>query len=179
VDWRDFYPDAQEVIPTNAPETRGNAIVMSCFVDADHAGNRITRRSPTGIIIFCNRAPIIWFSKRKNTVETSSFGSEFVAARIAVDLIEGLRYKLRMFGVPIEGPTNVYCDNQGVVTKTTKPESTLKKKHNSIAYHRVREAAAVGTIRITKESHEFNIADMLTKPVSGPRLKALCTRVLF
>ncbi len=84
-----------------------------------------------------------------------------------------------MFGIPIEGPTNVYCDNQGVVTNTTKPESTLKKKHNSIAYHRVREAAAAGTIRIAKESHESNIADMLTKPVSGPRLKALCTRVLF
>jgi hypothetical protein len=179
VDWREFYPDATEAVPTNAPEPRGNTIVMSCFVDADHAGNRVTRRSHTGIIIFCNRAPILWFSKRQNTVETSSFGSEFVAARIAVDLIEGLQYKLRMFGIPIDGATNVYCDNQGVVTNTTKPESTLKKKHNSIAYHRVREAAAAGTICIAKEAHESNIADMLTKPVSGPRLKALCERVLF
>ena len=154
-------------------------MVMTCFVDADHAGNRVTRRSHTGIIIFCNRAPIIWFSKRQNTVETSSFGSEFVAARIAVELIEGLRYKLQMFGIPIEGPTNVFCDNQSVVTNATKPESTLKRKHNSIAYHRVREAAAANTIRIAKEAHESNIADMLTKPVSGPRLKALCERVLF
>ena len=152
---------------------------MSCFVDADHAGNKITRRSHTGVIIFCNRAPILWFSKRQNTVETSSFGSEFVAARIAVELIEGLRYKLRMFGIPIEGPTNVFCDNQSVVTNATIPESTLKRKHNSIAYHRVREAAAAGTIRIAKEEHQSNIADMLTKPVSGPRLKALCERILF
>ena len=112
-------------------------------------------------------------------METSSFGSEFVAACIAVELIEGLRYKLHMFGIPIEGPTNVYCDNQSVVTNTTQPESTLKKKHNSIAYHRVREAAAAGTIRIAKEDHISNIADMLTKPVSGPRLKALCERILF
>jgi hypothetical protein len=44
-----------------------------------------------------------------------------------------------MFGVPIEGPTNVYCDNEAVVSNTTRPESTLKKKHNAIAYHRVRE----------------------------------------
>jgi hypothetical protein len=136
-DWRDFYPDATEALPPNAPEPRGNSIIMSCFVDADHAGNKITRRSHTGIIIFCNRAPIIWFSKRQNTVESSSFGSEFIAARIAIDLIEGLRYKLRMFGIPIDGPTNVYCDNQGVVTNASKPESTLKKKHNSIAYHQV------------------------------------------
>ncbi len=74
---------------------------------------------------------------------------------------------------------NVYCDNQSVVTNASKPESTLKKKHNAIAYHRVREAAAAGTIRIAKEPHESNIADMLTKPVSGPRLKALCECVLF
>jgi hypothetical protein len=179
VDWRAFYPDAKEAIPMNAPQPRGKPVIVSCFVDADHAGNRITRRSHTGIIILCNRAPILWFSKRQNTVETSSFGSEFVAARIAVELIEGLRYKLRMFGIPIEGPTNVYCDNQSVVTNTTQPESTLKKKHNSIAYHRVREAAAAGTIRIAKEDHISNIADMLTKPVSGPRLKALCERILF
>ncbi len=99
--------------------------------------------------------------------------------RIAVELIEGLRYKLRMFGIPIEGPTNVFCDNQSVVTNTTKPESTLKRKHNSIAYYWVREAAAANTIRIAKEAHESNIADMLTKPVSGPRLKTLCERILF
>jgi hypothetical protein len=110
---------------------------MSYFVNADHAGNRITRRSHSGIIISCNHAPIVWFSKRQNTVETSTFGSEFIAARIAVELIEGLRYKLRMFGIPIDGPCNVYCDNNGVVVNTTHPESTLKKKHNAISYHRV------------------------------------------
>jgi hypothetical protein len=68
---------------------------MSCFVDADHAGCRVTRRSHTGIIIFVNRAPILWYSKRQNTVESSTFGSEFVAMRIAIEMIECLRYKLR------------------------------------------------------------------------------------
>ena len=76
----------------------------------------------------------------------STFGSEFVAMRIAVELIESLRYKLRMFGIPLEGAANIFCDNQSVVTSSTVPESTLKKKHNSIAYHRVREAVAAGTI---------------------------------
>jgi hypothetical protein len=63
VDLTGFYPEAMEAIPLNAAEARGNDILMSCFVDADHAGNHITRRSHTGIIIFCNRAPIIWYSK--------------------------------------------------------------------------------------------------------------------
>jgi hypothetical protein len=179
VDWTAFYPDATEAIPPNAPEPRGKDILISCFVDADHAGNQITRRSHTGIIIFCNRAPIVWYSKRQNTVETSTFGSEFIAARIAVELIEALRYKLRMFGIPIDGPTNLYCDNHGVVINSSKPESTLKKKHNSIAYHRVREAAAAQTVRIAKEDGATNIADLLTKPLRGPRLKELCAMVLY
>jgi hypothetical protein len=125
VDWRDFYPDAQEAIPVNAPEPLGNDVVVSCFVDADHAGNQVTHRSHTGIVIFCNRAPIIWFSKCQNTVETSSFGSEFVTLRIAVELIESIRYKLRMFGIPIQGAANVYCDNASVVVNSQMPESTL------------------------------------------------------
>jgi hypothetical protein len=84
-----------------------------------------------------------------------------------------------MLGIPLQGPANIFCDNQSIVTNASTPESTLKRKHNSIAYHQVREAAAAGTIRIAKEPHESNIADMLTKPISGPRLKALCERVLF
>jgi hypothetical protein len=96
-----------------------------------------------------------------------------------VKLIEALRYKLQMFGIPIDGPANVYCDNNGVVLNTTHPESTLKKKHNVIAYHRVREATAAGTIRLAKEDTKSNIADLLTKSLPGPRLKDLCTRVLF
>ena len=66
---------------------RDNVVSTHCFVDADHAGNRVTRRSQTGILLFVNRAPIVWFSKRQNTVDTSTFGSEFVAMRISVELV--------------------------------------------------------------------------------------------
>ena len=83
------------------PEPLGEGISISCFVDADHAGNKITRRSHTGIIIFVNSAPIVWYSKRQNTVESSTFGSELIALKQAVDMIEGLIYKIRMFGIPI------------------------------------------------------------------------------
>ncbi len=93
-DWTDFYRGAKKMIPPNAPSPRGNPVQINCFIDADHAGNRVTRQSQTGILIFLNRAPIIWYSKAQNTVETSTFGSEFTAMRIAVELIESLRYKL-------------------------------------------------------------------------------------
>ena len=68
-------------------------------------------------------------------METSTFGSEFVAARIVVEMVEGLQYKLWMMGVQVDGPTNVFCGNAAIMMKTTKPKSIVKKKHNAIAYH--------------------------------------------
>jgi hypothetical protein len=170
-DWTDFYRDAEEPIPPNAPPSRGKEVSTHCFVDANLAGNTVTRRSQMGILLFVNKAPITWLSKRTNTVESSTFGSEIVAMRSAVDLIEGLRYKLRMFGIPIEGPTDVFCDNEAVTKNCGIPESTLKKKHHSIAYHRNREAVAAGTIRIAKEASESNLADVFTKILSVAKRK--------
>jgi len=131
------------------------------------------RRSQTGILLFCNRAPVIWHSKKQNTVETSTFGSEFNAMKNAVELIEALRYKLRMFGVPIDGETNVFCDNEAVVKNVSAPESVLRKKHHAIAYHRCREAVAAGTIRIAKEGTETNLSDLFTKKLPRDRREQL------
>ena len=61
---RDMYLDAQEDLAPNAPEPRGNYIQVNYFVDSDHDGDRIACRSQTGIILYCNSAPIAWYSKR-------------------------------------------------------------------------------------------------------------------
>jgi hypothetical protein len=107
------------------PEPLGRPVSLHVFVDANHAGNLVMRRSHTGILLFIQNSPIVWLSWRQNTVETSTFGSEFVAMRTARDMIIAMRYKLRMFGVPLDGPAQVYCDNQGVVKNTSIPESVL------------------------------------------------------
>ena len=131
-DWYDFYQDAKERLLSDMPPPHGRLVLTHCFVDSDHTGDKVTCRLQTGILIFLNRAPIIWYSKRQNTVETSTFGNEFIAMKTAVKQIESLRNKLRMFGVPLEGPTNVFCDNEAVFKNASQPDSTLKKKHISI-----------------------------------------------
>ena len=68
-----------------------------------------------------------------------------------------------MFGVPIEGPTHVFCDNQSVVNNTTKMESTLNKKHSAIAYHYVRWIVAAGVVSLAWIESAENLADGLTK----------------
>jgi hypothetical protein len=177
--WKEFYGDVEEELPPNMPEPRGHSVIISAFVDANHAGNVVTRRSHSGIFIFVQNALIIWFSKRQNTVESATFGSEFVALRICKDLIVALRYKLRMFGVPVDGPANVFCDNRGVVRNVSIPESTLMKKHNAINYHAVREAAAAGILRVGKEDGETNIADLLTKVLSGQKRWDICWHFMW
>ena len=179
VDWTEQYGELEEELPPAMPKARGNPVTISCFVDADHAGNRITRRSHTGIIVFVNNAPILFYSKRQNTVETSTFGSELVALRIAKEMIVGLRYKLRMFGVPLQGPANVYCDNQGVVKNASLPESTLSKKHNSINCHAVREAVAAGIMRVAKEDTKTNLADLFTKILQRLRREYLLSHLVY
>jgi hypothetical protein len=111
-----------------------------------------------------NKAPVLWHSKRQNTVKASTFGSEFQAMKNVIELIESLRYKLRTFGVPIDGPTNIFCDNEAMYKNTSLPESVLTKKHHSIAYHRCREAVAAETVRVAKEgTTKTNPSNLFTK----------------
>ena len=178
-DWYDFYRYALEAVPGDMSPPRGESVSTHCFVDSDHAGIRVTRRSQTGLLLFVNRAPIVWYSKHQNTVETSTFGSEFITMKTAVEEIEALRYKLRMFGVPLEGPTSIFCDNELVFKNSSIPDSTLKKKHTSICYHRSREAVAAGTIQIAKVGTTTNLSDLFTKPLPEPRHMFLLNRFTY
>ena len=172
-DWYEFYRDTKERLPSDSPEPRGNMVSTHCFVDSDHVGDKVMRRSQMGILIFVNTAPILWYSQQQNTVETSIFGSKFIAMKTAVEQVESLWYKLRMFGVPLEGPTNMFCDNEAVFKNASIPDSTLKKKHTSICYHRCREAVASRTERVAKEGTLTNLSDLFTKPLSQASREAI------
>jgi hypothetical protein len=166
-DWKNFYGNVEEAIPTDAPESRGKEVDLRLYVDSDHAGEKLTRRSRTGYFIFLNMAPVTWFSKRQPTIETSVFGAEFVAMKNGMEATRGLRYKLRMMGVALSGPTYIYGDNMSVIHNTQRPESTLKKKSNSICYHAVRESVAMGESITGHVSTHNNPADIATKVLPG------------
>ena len=176
--WEGIYPVDGELLPTDMPSPRGASVKMLCYVDASHASNRVTMRSHTGILIKLNGAPISWYSKRQNTVESSTFGSEFIALRIATEMCQSLRYKLRMFGVPIDGPTSVFCDNQSVTKNVSIPSSQLNKKHNAICYHKVRESVASGWLRVGWIESKENLADLFTKVLPAYTRNFLISRVL-
>ena len=180
-DWTasEFGLGLKEEMPGNLPQPRGLGFVLRAFVDADHASDSVTRRSRTGFLVYLNNAPIYWMSKKQTSVETSSFGSEFIAMKQCCEYLRGLRYKLRMMGIPCESPAYILGDNQSVLYNTTIPESTLKKKSQSIAYHFVREGSARDEWRTAYVNTPENPADLLTKPLPAGKKRSGFVRMIL
>jgi len=65
----------------------------------------------------------------------------------------------------VDEPAYIYGDNQSVLANTSRPESTLKKKSNSICYHFVREGCARDEWRTSYVNTHDNVSDLLTKPL--------------
>jgi hypothetical protein len=122
---------------------------------------------------------VVWHCKKQNTVESSTFRSEIVATKNAIEFFELLRCKLRMFVVPQIGPADIFCDNEAVTINCSTPESTIKKKHYSIAYQYNREAVASKTVRIAKGDSETNLADLFTKLLAEERRNVLIDKFMY
>lgn len=163
----EIYRDAEEELPHNMPRPRGKTIIMMvAFVDVSHAAaDKVTRRSHSGYVIFLNQAPIMWFSKKQQTVETSMYSSEYIAMKACIEGIQHLRYKLRMFGVPITEESYVLSDNESLTKSATNVESKLEKKHNALSYHYTRWVLIVaGMMKVVAWINtKQNLADAFTK----------------
>lgn len=178
-DWKEFYGEMEEEDPHGMPTPLGEAVKITTYLDANHANNVVTRRSHTGILIFVNNALIVQYSKKQNTVESATFGAEMVAMRTARDLTVALRIKLKMFGVPIDGPADFFCDNESVVKNTSIPTSVLAKKHNAVNYHIIRESVAAGIMRVAKIPTKENMSDALTKILPHSQRNYLLGKILY
>ena len=141
-DWTySVYGNVQEILPDDMPEPLSKAVITMATMDANWSHSLATGKSLTGCLHFVNKTPVDWYSKRQATVETATYGSEFVAAKTATEQIMDIRQTLRYLGAPI-GAKSFFGDNRSVVTSATLPHSTLTKRHNILAFHRVREAIA-------------------------------------
>ena len=178
-DWERFYGEVKEELPPDMPEPLGRVVDLRLYVDSSHANDKSNRRSRTGFFIFLNSALIQWCSKKQPTIETSVFGAEFVAMKHGIETVRGIRYKLRMMGLKLSGPTFVYGDNMSVIHNTQRPESTLKKKSNSICYHAIRESVAMGESLTGHISSKENCADIATKIIPSGQLRESLVRRLL
>jgi hypothetical protein len=128
---------------------------------------------------FLNMPLINWLSQKQPTNESSVLGAEFVAMKLGVEALRGIRYKLHMMGIPIAGPTYVYGDNMSIIHNTQRPESTLKKKNLSICYHAVRKAVAMGEKLTSHVRTKNNFSDFMTKVTYGQKRRHLVGSILL
>jgi len=179
-DWqRTVYTGAKEEVLTDIPEPKGKYVTTSTYVDANLHHDQVTGRAVTAVLHMVNATPIHWYTKRQGTVETATFGSEFVAARIATDQIIDLRHTLRYLGVPLRHKSYLFGDNKSVVDSANIPTSVLTKKSTMASYHRVREAIAAGFIQFNWKDGKSNPADILSKHWEFGAIWPLLKPILF
>ena len=163
-DWtRTVYSGACEQIPHDIPKPLGKHVQTTHYVDANLHHDLATGKAVTAALHFLNQTPIDAYTKRQSTVETATYGSEFVAARTAVDQIIDIHTTLRYLGVPIRDKSYMFGDNKSVVTSSTITNSTISKRHHLASYHRVREAIAAKFISFHWKDGKSNPADILSK----------------
>ncbi|KAG7358361.1 hypothetical protein IV203_014949 [Nitzschia inconspicua] len=163
-DWTySVYGNVPEIIPQDIPPPLDKPIQLIHYVDANLYHDWTTGRSVTGILHFINQTPVAWFSKKQSTVETATYGSEFVAARTAVEQIIDIRTTLRYLGVPVSTSSMLFGDNEAVVNSSIDPNAKQHKRHTALSFHRVREAIASGMVKFCHVPGNINPADVLSK----------------
>ncbi len=165
IEFLEQYIYASEEIDKRFPRPLGKESNVSVFFHSDHAHDKTTGRSISGVIVMVGSTTIIWRSKKQGAVQTSTYGAEFNAMRLATEEAVAIRYMLCSLGVQISKPCNMAEDNAGVVVNASIPHATLKKKHVALSYHSVRESVVSGIVHPSKVSGKNNIADLLTRPL--------------
>ena len=179
-DWmHTVYGELSEILPSDAPEPLGEYVTLTHYVDANLMHDITTGKSVTGILHLLNQTPIDWYSKKQATVETATYGSEFVAARTCIEQIVDLRCTLRYLGVPIRHKSYMFGDNKTVVDSSTIPHSRLHKRHTILSFHRVREAIASGMVAFHHLPGTINPADILSKHWGYTQIWSMLQPLLF
>jgi hypothetical protein len=179
-DWANsVYGNVKVDDPEGIPEPLGKWVTVTTYVDANLLHDMITGRSVTGILQFLNKTPVDWYSKKQATVESATYGSEFVAARTATDKTFDLVYTLKYLGVRVRPRAHMFGDNDAVVNSASIPQSKLHKRHMALSYHRVREAIASGFLQFHHIPGESNPADIVSKHWAYAKVWQLLRPLLF
>src|SRR5210317_959564 len=101
------------------PTPLGDKNRITVYTDSNHAHDVVTRQSVTGVLLFLNNTPLKKISQRLETVETSTYGCELVATRVATEPILEYRNTLSLMGVELDGTCLLLGNNNCVVLNFT------------------------------------------------------------
>lgn len=146
---------------------------LKAYADADWAEDRTTRRSISGVICKAFGGPVSWSSRKQGVVSTSTTEAEFYALSEAIHEIQWLQYILKDFHMIANDPITIHSDNQSTIRLIENEKFSSRTKHIDTRLHAVRECVINGKINIEYCPSEFNVADLLTKPLAGVKVGRL------
>lgn len=150
---------------------------LSCYSDADFAGDVDTRRSTTGYAFCINKSLVTWSSQRQKLVTLSTTESEYVAAATASKEVIWLRQLLTDLGYPSEQPTTLFVDNQSALRLIRNPEFHKRTKHIDVKFHFIREKVEDKQIDVKYISTEQQLSDLFTKGLNKNRFMYLISEL--
>jgi hypothetical protein len=169
------YGNTQEVLPKDAPETLCKHVTL----DANLMHNVMTGKSVTEILHLINKTPLDWYSKKQATIETATYGYEFIAACVCIEKIIDLHSTLRYLGVPIRENNFMFGDKKSVVNSSMELHAKLHKHHTMLSFHHAREAIASGIVGFHFIPREHNPADILSKHWGYAQVRDRLKSLLF
>ncbi|POM70894.1 Integrase catalytic core protein [Phytophthora palmivora] len=150
-----------------------NGLKVEAFTDAGWGSNIDDRRSVSGIMVMLGNAPVVFKSKFQKTVALSSAEDEYMAVSLCVQEILWLRAMLKDMGIPQEGATQIWEDNQGATALAKNAGYNSRTKHVDIKHYFTRENVERGTVKADYVDTKHQLADLLTKGLGTKTLKYL------
>ncbi|GJS23648.1 retrovirus-related pol polyprotein from transposon TNT 1-94 [Tanacetum coccineum] len=154
-----------------------SALDLRAYCDSDWAGDVVSRKSTTGFCIFLGDSLISWKSKKQDVLSNSSTEAEYHAMVVTTSEIVWLRWLLADMGVRIIHSTPLYCDNRSAIQIARNSVFHERTKHIKIDCHFARHHLQAGTISLPFVPSALQIADVFTKPNSGPRFHFLTDKL--
>ena len=144
----------------------GYSAEIRAYFDADWAGDRITRRSTSGFIMFLGFGPIDWGSKLQKVVANSTAEAEIVASNAPCKAVVWLRWLLKQLEIPkitTKFSSALFGDNMACIKIAENPIHHERTKHIAIKYFYARDLQGYGVITHNYVNSKRNYSDMMTK----------------
>ena len=158
-DFGNQYADFIEELDDKLPEPLMDELPITIFVDSNHGHDKVMGKLFTGLIVFVGRTPIYYQAKHQASVQSATFGEEFIALKKGIEEAITTRYYLHAMGVDVSKPTIIYGDNLSAIYNVITPGRQPQKKYLTLTYHFCQKHFSAGIVSIGKIPSKDNYLD--------------------
>ncbi|GJY91325.1 retrovirus-related pol polyprotein from transposon TNT 1-94 [Tanacetum coccineum] len=151
---------------------KDNAMALTAYADADHAGCQDTRRSTSGSAQFLGEKLVSWSSKKQRSTAISTTEAEYIAMSGCCAQILWMRSQLKDYGFEFN-KIPLYCDNKSAIALCCNNVQHSRSKHIDIRHHFIREQVENRVVELYFVETNYQLADILTKALSIERFEFL------